>query len=112
MSVSTPRNARRTSHRSTHRISISAPADLVFSMLRDASHWPYVDGLTVYSERVSGDGATHELRASVVSNGSLNSSHCWRVFDAAAHRAEFQQLDLEPPFLRRTALPPAAPREA
>ncbi|WP_090582994.1 SRPBCC family protein [Arthrobacter sp. ov407] len=84
-------------HRTTHRLGINAPADLVFSMLRDASHWPYLDGLTVYSERVSGDDAGHELRTSVVSNGSLSSSHCWRVFDAASHRAEFHQLDLEPP---------------
>ena len=96
MSVSTPRIA----HRTTHRTSINAPADLVFSMLRDASHWPYLDGLTVYSERVRGDDATHELRTSVVSNGALSSSHCWRVFDAASHRAEFQQLDLEPPLLQ------------
>ncbi|BCW69156.1 hypothetical protein NicSoilB8_02000 [Arthrobacter sp. NicSoilB8] len=100
MSVSTPRNAHQTSHRTTHRLSINAPADLVFSMLRDASHWPYLDGLTVYSERVSGDDATHELRTSVVSNGALSSSHSWRVFDAASHRAEFQQLDLEPPLLQ------------
>ncbi|PVZ60173.1 SRPBCC family protein [Arthrobacter sp. H-02-3] len=91
--MSTPRIA----HRTTHRLSINAPADLVFSMLRDASHWPYLDGLTVYSERVSGDETTHELRTSVVSNGSLSSSHCWRVFDAARHRAEFQQLNLEAP---------------
>lgn len=93
MSVSTHQRT----HRTTHRLGINAPADLVFSMLRDASHWPYLDGLTVYSERVSGDDAGHELRTSVVSNGSLSSSHCWRVFDAASHRAEFHQLDLEPP---------------
>jgi hypothetical protein len=95
--VSTPRIGHRTTHRTTHRLSINAPADLVFSMLRDASHWPYLDGLTVYSERVSGDDTTHELRTSVVSNGSLSSSHCWRVFDAGRHRAEFQQLNLEAP---------------
>ncbi|WP_456510219.1 SRPBCC family protein [Arthrobacter sp. TE12231] len=95
--MSTPRIAHRTTHRTTHRLSINAPADLVFSMLRDASHWPYLDGLTVYSERVSGDDTTHELRTSVVSNGSLSSSHCWRVFNAARHRAEFQQLNLEAP---------------
>ena len=93
MSVSTHQRT----HRTTHRLSINAPADLVFSMLRDASHWPYLDGLTVYSERVSGDDAAHELRTSLVSNGSLSSSHCWRVFDTASHRAEFHQLDLEPP---------------
>ncbi|MGO4804591.1 SRPBCC family protein [Arthrobacter sp. 2MCAF15] len=84
-------------HRTTHRLSINAPADLVFSMLRDASHWPYLDGLTVYSERVSGDDVAHELRTSVVSNGSLSSSHSWRVFDASSHRAEFHQLELETP---------------
>lgn len=95
MSVSTHQRT----HRTTHRLGINAPADLVFSMLRDASHWPYLDGLTVYSERVSGDDAAHELRTSLVSNGSLSSSHCWRVFDAAGHRAEFHQLDLEPPLL-------------
>ena len=93
MSVSTHQRT----HRTTHRLSINAPADLVFSMLRDASHWPYLDGLTVYSERVSGDDAGHELRTSVVSNGSLSSSHSWRVFDASSHRAEFHQLELEPP---------------
>ena len=68
-------------------------------MLRDSSHWPYLDGLTVYSERVSGDDSNHELRTSVVANGSLNSSHCHRVFDAEGHRAEFRQLGLEPPLL-------------
>ena len=94
MSVTTQHTTRRT----THRLSIDAPAELVFSMLRDSSHWPYIDGLTVYSERVSGDDSAHELRTSVVSNGSLSSSHCWRVFDAPGLRAEFQQLDLEPPF--------------
>lgn len=93
MSVSTHQKT----HRTTHRLGINAPADLVFSMLRDASHWPYLDGLTVYSERVSGDDAAHELRTSVVSNGSLSSSHSWRAFDAASHRAEFHQLDLEFP---------------
>ncbi|MFF2030875.1 hypothetical protein [Arthrobacter sp. NPDC058192] len=86
-----------TTRRTTHRLSIDAPAELIFSMLRDSSHWPYFDGLTVYSERVGGDDSRHELRTSVVSNGSLSSSHCWRVFDAPALRAEFQQLDLERP---------------
>lgn len=86
--------------RTTHRLIIDAPADLIFAVLRDSSHWPYMDGLTVYSERVSGDDSDHELRTSVVANGSLNSSHCHRVFDAAGHRAEFRLLDLEPPLLR------------
>ncbi|WP_427135751.1 SRPBCC family protein [Pseudarthrobacter sp. S9] len=89
----------RTTRRTTHRLSIDAPEDLIFSMLRDSSHWPYLEGLTVYSERVSGDDSAHELRTSVVANGSLSSSHCRRVFDAAGHRAEFHQLDLEPPLL-------------
>lgn len=88
-----------TTRRTTHRLSIDAPEDLIFSMLRDSSHWPYLDGLTVYTERVSGDDSSHELRTSVVANGSLNSSHCRRVFDAAGHRAEFRQLELEPPLL-------------
>lgn len=88
-----------TTRRTTHRLTIDAPADLIFTMLRDSSHWPYLDGLTVYSERVSGDDADHELRTSVVANGSLNSSHCRRVFDAAGHRAEFRQLGLEHPLL-------------
>lgn len=36
-------------YRTSHRLGINAPADLVFSVLRDASHWPCLDGLTVYS---------------------------------------------------------------
>jgi hypothetical protein len=89
-----------TTRRTTHRLTIGAPADLIFTVLRDSSHWPYLDGLTVYSERVSGDDSNHELRTSVVANGSLNSSHCHRVFDAEGHRAGFRQLGLEPPLLR------------
>ena len=85
--------------RTVHRLSIDAPEDLIFSMLRDSAHWPYLDGLTVYSERVSGDDSNHELRTSVVANGSLSSSRCRRVFNAASHRAEFRQLDVEAPFL-------------
>ena len=88
-----------TTRRTTHRLTIDAPADLIFTVLRDSSHWPYLDGLTVYSERVSGDDSDHELRTSVVANGSLNSSHCHRVFDAKEHRAEFRQLGVEPPLL-------------
>jgi len=89
-----------TTRRATHRLTIGAPADLIFTVLRDSSHWPYLDGLTVYSERVSGDDANHELRTSVVANGSLNSSHCHRVFDAQGHRASFRQLGLERPLVR------------
>lgn len=89
-----------TTRRTTHRLTIGAPADLIFTVLRDSSHWPLLDGLTVYSERVSGVDADHELRTSVVANGSLNSSHCHRVFDAEGHRAGFRQLGLEPPLVR------------
>lgn len=85
--------------RTVHRLSIDAPGDVIFSMLRDSAHWPYLDGLTVYSERVSGDDSNHELRTSIVANGSLSSSRCRRAFDAAGHRAEFRQLDVDAPFL-------------
>jgi aromatase len=88
-----------TTRRTTHRLSIDAPEDVIFSMLRDSAHWPYLDGLTVYSERVSGDDSNHELRTSIVANGSLSSSHCRRFFDAASRRAEFRQLDVDAPFL-------------
>ncbi|MET1064562.1 MAG: hypothetical protein ABWX85_06285 [Arthrobacter sp.] len=89
-----------TTRRTTHRLAIDAPADLIFSTLRDSSHWPYLDGLTVYSERVSGDDFNHELRTSVAASGALHSSHCHRVFDAAGRRADFRQLGLEPPLLQ------------
>lgn len=89
-----------TTRRTTHRLTIEAPADLIFAVLQDSSHWPFLDGLTVYSERVNGDDAEHELRTSVVANGYLNSSHCHRVFDAARRRGEFEQLGLEYPLLK------------
>ncbi|MDQ0823261.1 aromatase [Arthrobacter sp. V4I6] len=89
----------KTTRRTNHRLSIDAPGELIFRMLRDSSHWPYLDGLTVYSERVSGDDWSHELRTSVVFNGSLNSSHCHRRFIDAELRAEFRQLGLEFPLL-------------
>jgi aromatase len=89
----------KTTRRTTHRLSINAPGELIFRILRDSSHWPYLDGLTVYSERVSGDDWNHELRTSVVFNGSLNSSHCHRIFIDAELRAEFRQLGLEFPLL-------------
>ncbi len=87
-----------TTRRTTHRLSIDAPEDVIFGLLREAAHWPYLDGLTVYAERVSGDDSIHELRTSIVANGSLSSSYCRRVFDADRHRAEFRQLDVEAPF--------------
>jgi hypothetical protein len=90
----------KTTRRTTHRLSINAPGELIFRMLRDSSHWRYLDGLTVYSERVSGDDWSHELRTSVVFNGSLNSSNCHRIFIDADLRAEFRQLGLEFPLLR------------
>jgi aromatase len=90
----------KTKRRTTHRLRIAAPGELIFRMLRDSSHWPQLNGLTVYSERVSGDDWSHELRTSVVLNGSLSSSHCHRFFSAAELRAEFHQLGLELPLLR------------
>jgi hypothetical protein len=85
--------------RTAHRLSIDAPEDVIFSMLRDSAHWPYLDGLTVYSERVSGDDSNHVVRTSIVANGALSSSRCRRLFDPAGHRAEFRQLDVDAPFL-------------
>jgi aromatase len=89
-----------TTRRISHRLAIEAPGDLIFRMLRDSAHWPHMDGLTVYAERVSGDDAHHELRTSVVANGSLSSSHCLRAFNDTELRAEFRQLGLESPLLR------------
>ncbi|CAI3790704.1 SRPBCC family protein [Pseudarthrobacter sp. MM222] len=89
----------KTTRRTTHRLSIDAPGELIFRILRDSSHWPYLDGLTAYSERVSGDDSSHELRTSVVSNGSLNSTHCHRVLNDAELRADFRQLGLEAPLV-------------
>jgi aromatase len=85
--------------RTTHRLRIDARGELIFRMLRDSAHWPYLDGLTVYSERISGDDWSHELRTSVVFNGSLNSSRSHRIFIDAELRAEFRQLGLEFPLL-------------
>lgn len=107
----------KTMRRTTHRLSIDAPGELIFRMLRDSSHWPYLDGLTVYSERVSGDDTSHELRTSVVSNGSLCSTHCHRIFHDAELQADFRQLGLEAPLLLEqhlgsTAAPATVPGTA
>lgn len=89
-----------TTHRASHRLAIDAPEDLIFSILRESSHWPYLDGLTVYSERIRGDESNHELRISVLFNGFLSSSHCHRAFDAEQYRVEFHHSDLESPLVR------------
>ena len=103
----------KTMRRTTHRLSIDAPGELILRMLRDSSHWPYLDGLIVYSERVSGDDTSHELRTSVVSNGSLYSTHCDRIF----HDEELRQRGREAPLLLEqhlgsTAAPPTVPGTA
>ncbi|MCX6498494.1 MAG: hypothetical protein NTU93_06790 [Arthrobacter sp.] len=89
-----------TTRGTTHRLAIDAPGDLVFSVLRDTSHWPFLDGLTVYSERVSGDDREHELRISVVVNGALSSCRCRRLLDPAGQRILFEQSAPEAPLLR------------
>ncbi|MET3810077.1 hypothetical protein [Arthrobacter sp. UYEF3] len=89
-----------TTRGTTHRLAINAQSDLVFGVLRDTSHWPYLDGLTVYSERVGGDDREHELRISVVANGALSSSHCRRFLDAAGRRIVFEVSRPEAPLLR------------
>ncbi|MGO4490606.1 hypothetical protein AB4Y86_00750 [Arthrobacter sp. 2YAF22_2] len=89
-----------TTRGTTHRLAIDAPEDLVFSVLRDTSHWPLLDGLTVYSERVSGEDLDHELRISVVTNGALSSCHCRRFLDPAGLRILFEQSAPEAPLLR------------
>lgn len=89
-----------TTRGTTHRLAIDAPGELVLGVLRDASHWPYLDGLTVYSERVSGDDRDHELRISVVANGALSSSHCRRFLDPAGQRILFELSEPETPLVR------------
>lgn len=84
----------------THRLAIAAPGELVFGVLRDASHWSFLDGLNVYSERVSGDERDHELRISVVVNGALSSSHCRRFLDPAGQRILFEHPTPEAPLVR------------
>lgn len=89
-----------TTRGTTHQLAIDAPGDLVFGVLRDASHWPYLDGLTIYSEHVSGDEWEHELRISVVANGALSSSHCRRLLDPGRLRILFEQARPEAPLVR------------
>lgn len=84
----------------THRLDIAAPGQLVFRVLRDASHWPCLDGLDVYSELVGGDDREHDLRISVVADGALSSSDCRRLLDPAGLRILFEQSAPEAPLVR------------
>jgi aromatase len=81
----------------THGITIDAPAGVVFEAIRDGAHWPYLNGLSVYAERISDGEDQHLMRISTVVAGELNSCTVNRTLDAASGSIYFQQTDVIDP---------------
>ncbi|MFC8410062.1 hypothetical protein [Arthrobacter sp. NPDC057259] len=74
----------------THQLVVDAPAELVFSLLSAASHWPDLDGVTVYAEQIGGDERDNEVRISFAVDGALMSTHFRRLIDAEERSIRFQ----------------------
>ncbi|MDQ0028646.1 hypothetical protein [Arthrobacter bambusae] len=84
----------------THQLVIDAPAGLVFTLLRSSSHWPDLEGLTVYAEQISGDDLAHETRISVAAHGGITSTNFQRVIDPERRRIHFKHSSPDAPTLR------------
>lgn len=84
----------------THQLVIDAPAGLVFALLRSSSHWPDLEGLTVYAEQIRGDDLAHEIRISVAAHDGITSTNFRRLINPDRRRIHFEHSSPDAPALR------------
>ncbi|MDQ1016510.1 aromatase/cyclase [Streptomyces afghaniensis] len=78
-------------HRTTHEITVAAPADVVYGIVSDATKWPLYFPPNVHVEQLEFDGARERLRMWAMANGRTKSWTSRRVLDRERRRVEFRQ---------------------
>ncbi|MFZ3597747.1 aromatase/cyclase [Streptomyces sp. BH104] len=77
-------------HRTTHEVTVDAPAGVVYGLVGDAVNWPLFFPPSVHVEQLEFDGSHERLRMWVRANGEITSWTSRRVLDPAARRVDFR----------------------
>ncbi|MER7312133.1 MULTISPECIES: aromatase/cyclase [Streptomyces] len=86
-----------TSHRAVHGTEIDAPANRVYSLIRDAAEWPRYFTPTVHVERTELDARSERLRIWATANGEVKHWTSHRTLDSGGLRVRFRQEVCSPP---------------
>ncbi|MEU5811757.1 aromatase/cyclase [Streptomyces sp. NPDC047718] len=78
-------------HRTTHEVTIDAPAGVVYGLLADATAWPLYFTPNVHVERLEFDGTRERLRMWATANGQVKSWVSRRTLDPVERRIDFRQ---------------------
>jgi aromatase len=80
-----------------HQIKVLAPADSVYELIVDVTHWPRVFPPTVYIEHEQLSESEERIRLWATANGAVKTWTSRRRLDAGARRVEFRQEISQPP---------------
>ncbi|MEU3891387.1 aromatase/cyclase [Streptomyces sp. NPDC029041] len=78
-------------HRTTHEVTVAAPAGVVYGLISDAVRWPLFFPPNVHVEQLEFDGDSERLRMWATANGQVRSWTSRRLLDPALRRVEFRQ---------------------
>ncbi|MEV7559736.1 aromatase/cyclase [Streptomyces sp. NPDC048331] len=78
-------------HRTTHEVTVAAPAGVVYGLIADAAKWPLYFPPNVHVEQLESDGSRERLRMWATANGQIKSWTSRRTLDVAQRRIEFRQ---------------------
>ncbi|MFI5661871.1 aromatase/cyclase [Streptomyces sp. NPDC051684] len=77
-------------HRTTHQVTVDAPAGVVYGLVGDAVTWPLFLPPSVHVEQLEFDGGHERLRMWVRAGGEITSWTSRRVLDPARRRIDFR----------------------
>jgi aromatase len=80
-----------------HQITVLAPADSVYELIADVTHWPRVFPPTVHIEHEQLSESEERIRLWATANGAVKTWTSRRQLDAGARRVEFRQEISQPP---------------
>ncbi|MFI7011784.1 aromatase/cyclase [Streptomyces sp. NPDC050145] len=78
-------------HRTTHEVTVAAPAGVVYGLISDAVRWPLFFPPNVHVEQLEFDGDSERLRMWAVANDEVRSWTSRRLLDPGRRRVEFRQ---------------------
>jgi ribosome-associated toxin RatA of RatAB toxin-antitoxin module len=103
-----------TMHHDEHRITITAPAEVIYGVIADVTRWPAIFPPTVHTEQLDRDGDSERIRLWALANDEVKSWVSRRHLDAAGLSVTFRQEVSQPPVAGmggRWLLRPVSPRE-
>ncbi|WP_370942168.1 aromatase/cyclase [Amycolatopsis sp. cg5] len=97
-----------------HRVTVMAPAEIVFDLISDVRRWPYTLTPTIHAEQLERTGGTERIRLWALANGEVKTWTSLREIDATGKRVSFRQEVTQAPAAEMRGewiLEPNGPRE-